>query len=97
MPQLYLLKWLTAMGAGCHQAAYLFNKNALLNTRKIIKAKSLQLFLDAGLFEKYPARRRITIQLNGDNKNDRIPDATWCNLKVNLDVSKIMKKSGKIY
>jgi hypothetical protein len=45
---------------------------------KIIKAVNLHVFLKAFLFIKKPAIKRNTIQLNGDNINESMAEATWC-------------------
>ena len=44
------------------------------------RARILQTFLKRRSRIKYAAITNIIIQLNGDNKNDKMEEATWCML-----------------
>ncbi len=48
---------------------------------KVSKAIILHAFLIAFFFMIKPVIKRNTIQLNGDNKKDSMPDATWCKIQ----------------
>jgi hypothetical protein len=71
---------LMTTGCGCHFFAYQSNSHALLNKRKMHRARILQTFLKRRSRIKYVAISNMIIQLKGDNKNDKTEEATWCML-----------------
>ena len=75
MPQLYSGNELAATGAGCHALAYAFNSAWLPNTIKMQKAAIKQNLFAVRFLKIQPATSKISIQFQGDKKNDTTAEA----------------------
>ena len=75
MPQLYSGNEPAATGAGCHALAYAFNSAWLPNTIKMQKAAIKQNLFAVRFLKIQPATSKISIQVQGDKKNDTTAEA----------------------
>ena len=75
MPQQYTGNEPAATGAGCQALAYAFNSAWLPNTIKRQKAAIKQNLFAVRFLKIQPATSKISIQFQGDKKNDTTAEA----------------------